>query len=306
FNSVGIGAVSLTSATRIGVRNANYDVAEEVSGGSAPGWIANTRSYIAAHSAEMGEGFAPELTVWYSLPEPEAGAEVYSEGNYFDIGARVYNNYSQTIPDAVGTALVFNSERYDTGNIHSCTANSSRLTCKVAGKYMVVYNGRFLANPDGRRYFFIYLNRTTNIGLAQAGLDTSNFLTIPLVTIYDLNVNDYVEIYAYQNSGSSLKIQQSSEWSSEFTMQRIGVGGEVMDIAVDFPAGFYALIFGAFLMFINFFLKKGIIYLAIIPCMIGCLVEPAFRNAWFQSGCVLVMIWSVLAFYKSMQKGETG
>ncbi|GAI09725.1 unnamed protein product, partial [marine sediment metagenome] len=51
------------------------------------------------------------MTVYINgVAEPNAAP--YTEG------ARVYHSASQTIPDAIGTYLAFDSERYDTDNIH--------------------------------------------------------------------------------------------------------------------------------------------------------------------------------------------
>ena len=94
--------------------------------------------------------------------------------------------------------------------------------------------------------------------------------------------------------------------SSGITTFKIGGADMELTAELGFPAGFYGLFAGLAIMFINFFLKKGLLYLAIIPCMIATLVEPAFKDAWFQSGCVLVMIWAAIAFFKSMQERSIG
>lgn len=89
-------------------------------------------------------------------------------------------------------------------------------------------------------------------------------------------------------------------------LEYLEIGGEDLEFNIEGSLGIISLGLGLALVLINFFWKKGILYLAVIPCMIGCLVEPSFRNAWFQSGCVLVMIWAVLAFFKSMTEGANG
>ena len=50
-------------------------------------------------------------------------------------GARVYNTGNLTITNATETALTYNSEHFDTDTIHDTGSNTSRLTCKTAGKY---------------------------------------------------------------------------------------------------------------------------------------------------------------------------
>lgn len=94
--------------------------------------------------------------------------------------------------------------------------------------------------------------------------------------------------------------------NSSVCLEYIEIGGEDLELNIEGMTGIISLSAGMILLFINFFFKKGILYLAVIPCMVGCLVEPSFRNAWFQSGCVLVMIFAALAFFKSMSKGVEG
>jgi hypothetical protein len=42
-----------------------------------------------------------------------------------------------------------------------------------------------------------------------------------LATVYDLSVNDYVELQAYQNSGENLDILALGNHSPEFMMVRV-------------------------------------------------------------------------------------
>ncbi len=137
-------------------------------------------------------------------------------------GARVYNSANISIPDNTWTPLTFNRERYDTDTIHDLTSNTSRLTCKTAGKYVIVGNIRFASSAVGKRAIAIYLNGSTEISQASQGLPSDYFLVTIVATIYDLAVNDYVELRVYQNSGGALNVEISGSFSPEFMMQRIG------------------------------------------------------------------------------------
>lgn len=103
------------------------------------------------------------------------------------------------------------------------------------------------------------------------------------VTGLNLSINEYfISAYAYDGEDVT-------------GILNTNIGGEdVLSLGLMYAP----IIIGMALVFINFFLKSPIICLAIIPCMVGVLVEPAFQDAWIQAGCVLVMIWSVLNFYK--------
>jgi len=53
-------------------------------------------------------------------------------------------------------------------------------------------------------------------------------------------------------------------------------------------------------------LKSVIIYMAVIACMIACLFEPAFKDSWYQAGCVLIMLWAGLASFIKLTKDDGG
>ena len=138
-----------------------------------------------------------------------------------DIGARVYNSANISIPHNTNTILTFDSERWDTDTIHDTTTNTSRLTCKTAGKYIISAGVEFSADTAQQRQVKILLNGTTVI--AYHSNDTSNVPTprFAISTPYNLAVNDYVEVQVYQNSGSALNVVAASAYSPEFSIQMI-------------------------------------------------------------------------------------
>ncbi|HXI18490.1 MAG TPA: hypothetical protein VNM48_19165 [Chloroflexota bacterium] len=134
---------------------------------------------------------------------------------------RAFHSATQSIPHATPTALAFNSERFDTDAIHDTATNNSRFTCKTAGKYIITGHVEWSANATGVRQLRIVLNGatpliivavTTPVGAGYQGV----------ATIADLAVNDYVELQAYQDSGSALTISTPAQYGCEFMMTRIG------------------------------------------------------------------------------------
>lgn len=123
------------------------------------------------------------------------------------------------------------------------------------------------------------------------GYTTENTTSLACnITGLDLNSTVYhVGVRAHNTFGNS-----------GFTSGQIG--GE--DLEISLPTGFYVLVAGIFFLFFSIFIKKPLIYLAIIPCMVGVIVEPAFKDLWFQSGCVLIMIWSGIRFYQTLTEGS--
>ncbi|MFQ6001193.1 MAG: hypothetical protein ACE5LG_05950 [Anaerolineae bacterium] len=137
--------------------------------------------------------------------------------------AHVYRSTDQSIPHATWTEISWDNERFDTDDIWASSPNPTRLTCKTAGKYLIITHGAFYANGTGDRYVQVRVNGTTLIvtnsgpGSASGGRPWGWNLS----TLYDLNVNDYVEVRVWQGSGAALSIRSSGDWSPEFMMVKV-------------------------------------------------------------------------------------
>src|SRR3990167_3323448 len=137
------------------------------------------------------------------------------------IAARVYNSGALSVLTNSSTALTFDSERYDTDNIHSVVSATGRLTCVTPGKYFIHGHITWTANTDvdDRSVLFVRLNGATNIGstsIARTAIMATRSMDQSVATIYDLAVGDYVELVAYQNCGVTLTIAAVSNNSPEF------------------------------------------------------------------------------------------
>lgn len=138
------------------------------------------------------------------------------------IGARVYNSAAITINNGVVTTVSFNSERYDTDNLHSTTTNPERLTITRPGIYLVWANIRFSDNAAGFRQMVLVLNGTTVIASdIRAPVATGFGYDMTLATIYQFAVNDYVTVRAYQNSGANLTLPSVSNFAPECAIHRL-------------------------------------------------------------------------------------
>jgi hypothetical protein len=132
--------------------------------------------------------------------------------------ARVYHNAAQTTATSVWLILAFNSERFDTDTIHDTVTNNSRLTCKTAGKYMINSNVEWAGNATGARSMTLRLNGATDIAFDDVTPVAAVAFRQNLSTLYDLAVNDYVEVRASQNSGGNLNVNSTGNYSPEFSM----------------------------------------------------------------------------------------
>ena len=140
-----------------------------------------------------------------------------------DIGARVYNSGNITIPNTTNVTLTFDSETYDTDSIHSTVSNTERLTCKTAGKYIVLVCILWVANATGSRIVRLRLNDTSYISYdTKGGLSASLNTGMTTSALLYLEVNDFVTVYVNQDSGGELDILASDYYSLFFSMQKIG------------------------------------------------------------------------------------
>jgi hypothetical protein len=158
---------------------------------------------------------------WISLApaaQPQPGSA--------DVSARVFNSTDISVPQlTVGEwkTLAFDSERWDTANLHDIAANTSRLKAPITGKYYISANITW-ETPLGSGFWGlrIVLNGKTAIGEQTLPNNGASFRTsMSIGTVYALNAGDYVEVQVFQNSGGFLAIKRINATSPEFGMARI-------------------------------------------------------------------------------------
>ncbi len=136
-----------------------------------------------------------------------------------DIDAcRVYNTAAVSISNSTDSVISFNSERFDFGNLHSTSTNTSRITVAADGIYTISGSINFAVNSSGIRALYVRHNGTTDIAGQSAPANASNSTSLSINTIYALSAGDYVELFAYQTSGSSLNVTAGGNYSPEFSL----------------------------------------------------------------------------------------
>lgn len=114
----------------------------------------------------------------------------------------------QSIPTGTITALTLNTETVDTAGGHSTSTLNTRYTVQsgFAGCYLVVVRVGYAANATGRRTAGVSVNGT-GLQIAQTSVvGTAAGVTIVNSTYLtdSLNVGDYIEGHALQDSGAAL------------------------------------------------------------------------------------------------------
>ena len=115
---------------------------------------------------------------------------------------------TQNINNATWTAITWDGENYDTDAYHNTSTNTSRITIPAgkAGKYLIVAGAMITANNSGARLMkFTKNGLDIYIGSWSPATPTHTSVIVGS-QVLDLAVNDYVEVFIYQDSGSSLSI----------------------------------------------------------------------------------------------------
>jgi hypothetical protein len=136
------------------------------------------------------------------------------------VGARVYHDANQSIPNDTDTALSFNQEDYDTDAMHDNSTNNERLTCQKAGKYVIFACIGFQSNATGNRR--IRIIHSVDGGIARLDIVNigASYHYISTACVYEMAVGEYVTLEGYQNSGGALNVLSTS-YSPTFMMHRI-------------------------------------------------------------------------------------
>jgi hypothetical protein len=109
----------------------------------------------------------------------------------------------QSIAHSTFTAITWAEEDFDTDAYHSTSSNTSRITIPSgkAGKYHITGFLQWDDNTSGNaRNIYVYKNGTN----AKNGTSLKGYYPTALVScVLNLAVSDYIEIYVYQDSGST-------------------------------------------------------------------------------------------------------
>jgi hypothetical protein len=143
-----------------------------------------------------------------------------------DVSARVFNSTDVNVPQlqpGEWTSLTFNSERWDTGDLHETATNSGRLKAPVAGKYYIFANITW-ETPIGTGIWGLRLQLNGKTVIAEQTLPNTAAqfrISMSVGTLYALASGDYVEAQVFQNSGNPLLIRSIPATSPEFGMAKL-------------------------------------------------------------------------------------
>jgi hypothetical protein len=143
-----------------------------------------------------------------------------------DVSVRVFNSADITVPNmkpGEWTSLTFNSERWDTANLHETATNSGRLKAPAAGKYYIFGNITW-ETPIGTGLWGLRLQLNGKTVIAEQTLPNTGAsfrISMSVGTLYMLAPGDYVEAQVFQNNGNPLLIRSIPATSPEFGMAKV-------------------------------------------------------------------------------------
>ena len=129
------------------------------------------------------------------------------------VGCFASSRAGQTVATATFTAIALATEAYDTDSIHSTVTNNSRFTIPSGkGGYWLFYQVLgFNPLASGNMNIRFYKNNSSTVGgvMYSGSTSASTLTTVSNISILSLSAGDYIEMVAYQNSGSTMGILEA-------------------------------------------------------------------------------------------------
>jgi len=118
------------------------------------------------------------------------------------------------------TTIPLDAEEYDTHSQHDNTTNSSRLTCKKAGLYVVTGMITFNATSLSAWNMVIRKNNTTDL-IVESTTASSGGVYVTATVLVPLAENDYIEMRGWHGLGSSVDLVVTNNYNVQLSMVRI-------------------------------------------------------------------------------------
>jgi hypothetical protein len=128
------------------------------------------------------------------------------------VGVGLTKSADQSLTNATYTAISWDGEGWDTNSFHDNATNNSRVTIPSgkAGKYLVEITFNFAASGVGSiRLVNLYKN---GVGTGDVNFSPNPTFNAGAVfsKVLDLAVSDYIQAFAYQDSGGALNLKATS------------------------------------------------------------------------------------------------
>lgn len=136
-------------------------------------------------------------------------------------GCKTYQTTGTSVATGTWTSILFDTEAWDDSTWHSTSSNTERHTFDFSGRVSVVAS--YASNAtDNASYGVRILKNGTVVARAfeSSGAGSAEVTQIPLSVELDVVATDYIEMQAYQSSGSS-KTTQTGLSGTSLSSKRI-------------------------------------------------------------------------------------
>jgi hypothetical protein len=125
------------------------------------------------------------------------------------VGCLLTKTADQSISNATITKVTFDSEVFDTDGFHDNSSNNTRITIPTGkgGKYQFNFQHRWGSNNAGVRWAGLYINNVEGATQTRLPFASGNSLIYTGSFLLDLVATDYVELFAYQDCGTSINLE---------------------------------------------------------------------------------------------------
>ena len=124
--------------------------------------------------------------------------------------ASMRQNSAQSVNNATWTKITMDTKIFDFMG-DSVKLDTDRIIVRRGGIYLVIGQVRFASgDADGSRYGSVYVNGAAAEGSGEYGGYTSlstEVIRAPALALVSVRVNDYFELWGFQNSGAALNTE---------------------------------------------------------------------------------------------------
>ena len=155
-----------------------------------------------------------------------SGATIANAGTATGFGFEAKNFFStyapsNNVPNDTDTKIIYQTESFDDASAYDTSNGRFTVPSGEGGKYFLYAKIRhYNSTSMNREVLYFYKNGSVYARFENKGDNIHNSVQISKVA--NLSAGDYIEVYYFQNSGSSNNLAQfSSDTDQEFTGYRI-------------------------------------------------------------------------------------
>ena len=171
-----------------------------------------------AHASTHESGGSDELDV-----TGLTGAGGGGGGTPTFVGAKAYHSTTQSLSASTLTALLMNSEEYDTDAFHSTSSNTPRMTVPAGkdGYYLIVGSMMCAASPSVV-IVQIRKNGTTALRSDTIARPSAGTSSLQVSVMAALSAGDYIELMGYTGNAISVGDASVAEQQNSLALTLLG------------------------------------------------------------------------------------